>query len=89
MKTVWKFPIGNQVVMPKGAQIVHVAEQDGTVGPVVTMWALVDPEAPAETRRFAELGTGHEIPDEHEHVGTWQSGPFVWHLFEHRPKARQ
>jgi hypothetical protein len=83
VRAVWKFPLGAEVLtdlsMPADARIVHVDRQ-GAHG---CIWAEVDTEATlSETRRFLVRGTGMEIPAGHEHVGTWQEPPFVWHLYE-------
>jgi hypothetical protein len=70
------------VEMPIGAKVLHVEDQRGAA----CLWALVDPEATKEVRCFRLAGTGHPIDPATigEHVATWQSGPFVWHLFEAR-----
>jgi hypothetical protein len=86
MLTVHKYPFTVDdrvsIAMPQGAMILRVECQGGT--PCV--WALVDPEAPSEMRRFHVFGTGHPIDLETrkvgEHVATFQQGPFVWHVFK-------
>lgn len=85
---VWKFPIEQpsrvvNIEMPVGARPLYVDEQRGTV----CLWALVNPAAPKETRRFRCAGTGHpinEAEDTLKHVGSWQmrGGAMVFHLFE-------
>ncbi|WP_037322845.1 DUF7352 domain-containing protein [Amycolatopsis thermoflava] len=82
-RTVWKFPlnlIGEPVIpMPRGAQILTVQMQDGQP----QLWALVDPAQPVERRRLFIVGTGQPMPtDAATYLATWQSGPFVFHLFE-------
>lgn len=69
--------------MPRGAQIVRVAEQilEGAI------WAIVDPGAERELRTFEIRGTGHEIEDGAVYVGTFEqrrygTTTFVWHVFE-------
>jgi hypothetical protein len=61
MKTIWKYPlhlIDKQTVnMPKGAEILTVQIQNGTI----TMWALVDPESVKIKRTIEIFGTGHPI----------------------------
>lgn len=82
-RVVWKFPVGWRatVEMPTGAQIVLVDESnDGLLG--AYLWAEVDPNAPKEQRTFTIFGTGHVIPPEYHHVGSFISGPFVWHVYE-------
>lgn len=93
MRRVYKygFPIADRVrlSMPRGAEIVHVAAQGHPAfspnGEAAFVWALVDPEAITEERRFRLAGTGHDLPDEGlEHVGSFlmQEGLLVFHLFE-------
>jgi hypothetical protein len=62
MKSVWKYTLDHDditAVMPKGAEILSVMAQ----GDDVCMWALVDPNAEKERRRFLTFGTGHPIPE--------------------------
>ena len=87
MRTVWKYDIKpddyHRIEMPAGATLLDFKEQRG----VCCLWALVDPEAPAEPRRFRMAGTGHYIADEPTtmaYVGTamMHNGALVFHLFE-------
>ncbi len=85
MKTIYKYPVSFGEFtqrMPKGAKVLSVQEQNGGI----QMWALVDPPAPLEERRFILAGTGHLLPDDAEQrfVGTLQQagGALVWHLFD-------
>jgi hypothetical protein len=98
MKTVWKFPVPIrdefETDMPVGAQILVIKETPPAIGinganDVAQMWALVDPMASREKRRFAVHGTGHDIPnDDRKYLGTFVlpmlAGPLVFHLFELR-----
>lgn len=84
-KVVHKYQLGlsdrQEVEMPEGAEIVHAAEHQGSI----CLWAVVDPDAQTESRRFVVVGTGQEVGDgwaEHEFVGTAMVGEFVWHVFE-------
>lgn len=80
---VWKFPIPYgrdivEVLMPRGAEVLYVADQTGTP----CMWARVDPDNEEVSRLFRFSGTGHYLDDEvGAHIGSWQQGSFVWHLF--------
>ncbi len=82
--TIWKFQfdIGDavEIEMPgDDAHILHVECQMG----FPCVWAMVDPEKALVTRRFRLFGTGHPITDVvGKHVGTFQQGPLVWHMFE-------
>jgi hypothetical protein len=86
--TVWKFTLDfpaetQRIPMPAGAQVLHVAFQDGHF----RMWALVDPAADTEERWFAVVGTGQDVPAGGQHVGSvgWMRGGFWWHVFEVQP----
>ena len=62
MKKVFKYPleltgVPQQVLMPAGAQVVYVGDQNGTI----TIWALVDPEAEPLHKIFLIAGTGHPL----------------------------
>lgn len=73
-----------QVLMPKGAKILSVANQDG----YLCMWAMVKPDEPMEQRDIEIYGTGNAIPvcfgNAREFIGTAVIDPFVWHVFERR-----
>ncbi|MCY1301702.1 hypothetical protein D9M70_513270 [compost metagenome] len=43
----------------------------------------LDPSAPKVQRTFLVFGTGWEVVDNSQHLGTViDAGGFVWHLFE-------
>lgn len=85
-RTIWKFPLTvtdrQKVVMPKGAQILHVASQYE----IPCLWALVDEYAEKEERLFAIFPTGNVRFDaaNAKHVGSFilSGGAFVGHIFE-------
>lgn len=85
MKTIWKYDLEGNVAfeMPKGAEVISVQVQHRRP----CMWAVVDTEAPKETRNFTIFGTGHGIPKDFfpaKHIGTFQmaDGALIWHVFE-------
>lgn len=91
MTTIHKFPlpIGGvaTVLLPAGATVIHAGIQHG----IVCLWAVVDTEKAMVERIFYIFGTGHPAPllesrgrDSilDRHVGTFQDGHFVWHIFE-------
>ncbi len=91
MKKIWKYtlPVTDHPILPmqKDARVLSVDVQHGEV----QVWALVDPEAPTELRRFRVSGTGHPLGEEIESlrfIGTVQmmGGQLVWHIFVH-PEA--
>ena len=84
---IWKYLLDcvdeQQIQMPRGAQLLSVANQGGCV----CLWAMVDPsQRQTESRRFMLAGTGVPI-EKHltpamRFIGTVVTGPFVWHIFE-------
>ena len=84
-KPIYKYPlriVGFQAVqMPKGARILSFANQNERA----VMWAIVDPSAPEENRKFWIVGTGHKVPaGSLNYISTAQfiDNKFVAHLFE-------
>ena len=81
MKTIWKWGLApvSEVLVPVGSVILDVQLQHSS--PV--LWALVDTDAPTETRRFRCYGTGHKMPDDPgRYIGTFQVEGLVFHVFE-------
>lgn len=83
-KEIWKFSLQitrrlQGVSIPRGAEILSVQEQRGSV----CLWALCDPDEPPVQRYFSIVGTGHKFdPRARKYLGTAQIGEFVWHVFE-------
>ncbi len=83
MKTVYKYPlyiVDAQVVnLPAGAVVLHIApDPQGKA----CLWAFVDTDRPLETRSIVVTGTGHEVPDGLEHLGSFVQEWGVWHVWE-------
>lgn len=84
MRTIFKYELAvtddrQSVQMPKGAILRAVQLQYGAV----TIWAEVESENPREKRSFRVYGTGNPIEQERDvYVGTVQTPPFVWHVYE-------
>jgi hypothetical protein len=83
LKTIWKYVLQPESVldMPIGAQVLSVREQ----GQEICLWALVDPLADKEKRKFVSFGTGHDIPSQPmTFIGTAHlgGGSLVFHVFE-------
>jgi len=81
MKVIYKYELRSQdasMKLPKGAEILSVAIQDGRP----MMWALVDPENVLEDRFISTVGTGWELEDNMKYICTYMDGYFVWHVFE-------
>lgn len=81
-RVVWKYEVTQTVVvaMPAGAQIVGVDLIQG----VVYAWALVDPDAPKESRKLRHFMTGEPIPPGWTHVGMFTTPDrfYIGHVFE-------
>jgi hypothetical protein len=82
IKQIWKYKVENVIEMPKEAEILSVQIQNGQMFNAC-IWVKVNPENELEKRQFEVIGTGHSFEDSNkEYIGTYQDGPFVWHLFE-------
>lgn len=88
MKTIWKYQLTfndlNEIEIPKGGKVLSFGNQFD----VGCLWAMVDPEAEKEKRRFRIFGTGHpiEISVNLDYIGTAQfdGGNLIFHLFEEK-----
>lgn len=86
MRKIYKYPVEvadiQTILLPLGAQILSVQEQNGQ--PYI--WAILDTETDSEPRRFRLYGTGHNIETDNvlKYIGTFQllCGRLVYHLFE-------
>lgn len=86
MSTVYKQvlrPMALQdIELPRGAEILHVALQRGGY----CLWFRCNPDEPKEPRRVAIVGTGQGCPsaDSGRYIGTvlTPSGEIVFHFFE-------
>lgn len=86
-RTIYKYPLAltddiQIIIMPGGAEILHVGVQGENLVPRICLWAYIDPGAETQPRTFRVFGTGHDLPTKHEYVGTVQMGSYVWHIFE-------
>lgn len=89
-RMIYKYTLGIgdrlDVAMPRGARILSCGEQHGDV----VLWVQVDPTAPIEPRRVAQVVTGGPVPEWMWFVGTVQLGlgrrpdQFVVHIYADR-----
>lgn len=86
--TIWKFPIAitdeQKITMPEGARLLH-AGLDPTGLPCV--WAVVDPLAVKIEATVLVCGTGNPLRAVGRgtfHLGSFNQGPFMWHVFMER-----
>ena len=73
--------------MPAGAVLLHVGPSR-LLGDQIELWALADPEAPRERRRFAVVLTGYPLPDGVDpasYVASVVDGAREWHVFTASP----
>ena len=83
MNTIHKYKLelaSDQVVMmPAGAKILLVAEQDDTI----CLWAIVNTEHRMIGRSIIICGTGQQAYFDKKYIGTvLMFDDFVWHVFE-------
>lgn len=69
--------------MPDGAKLLDIQMQHGAP----QLWALVDDDTPEVSRELLTYGTGHSVVNPGAYVGTYQTGPYVFHVFEIAPNA--
>lgn len=84
MSEIWKYELriaDEQILeMPEGAELLHVAEQHGTLN----LWARVIPTGQDIERRVILIrGTGTPIWSQ-RHIGSvlTAGGDLVWHVFD-------
>jgi len=81
MQTIWRFTMTDwdtTIVIPSRSKILHF----GVRGDEATIWALVNPDRVAVSRRFVIVGTGTaQDVSTFQYIGTIQF-PYAWHLFE-------
>ena len=90
MKTIWKYPLQPTeasasvfpLKVPKDAKIVLVGtDPEGQE----CVWVEFERKnGDILVDRILEIfGTGHLIPPLSQHVMSFKSGPFMWHLYDH------
>lgn len=83
MRRVYKYHLGihprTSIALPVGAKFLHAGQQTHEY----FMWFEVDSTALVEDRIFTVHGTGHDITSPYDvWLGTFQDGPYVWHVYE-------
>jgi len=82
-KAIWKYQFNVEddffLEIPDGWEFLSVQLQNG----VACMWLLVTPEFTKKFFHFRVIGTGHEHDSKYfgKYLGTFLTGPYVWHLF--------
>lgn len=83
MKTIYKYQLKTTeqqtITTPVGSEILSLQIQNDNP----CLWVKVDTNNEVGDRTFATFGTGYPLPDNPmEFVGTYQTGEFVFHVFE-------
>ena len=85
MKTIYKYIVRPELVLPSGAIILKLGVQDNNP----CIWAEVDTDNSLEVRNFRVLGTGWSLEDfdkeNLEYLDTVFIDKFVWHVYEYIP----
>jgi hypothetical protein len=89
----WRVPADDHWHPVGSGQVVLVDVQPRQVGPLgtTTVWTLETTDSGDPSVVAARIfGTGQEVPDDVEHVGSCIDGPLVWHVFrsDQEPPAR-
>ena len=83
MKRVYKYPVNRNakkfsLILPMNFKFLRVQLQNETA----FFWAEVILDGLTVEYKFELFGTGQDIPDTAKHLGTYDDGPFVFHLFQ-------
>lgn len=80
MRRVLKYPLGHstQLSLPDGWWVVRVALQNG----LPFVWIEREREGEEHPVSLEVFATGQDIPECARWLGTWEDGPFIWHLYE-------
>lgn len=84
MKTIWKFLILNdqELELPEDYEVLYVDKDNKDNLPC--MWILFDTEKSKVKKRFVVGGTGWNFDHMLQYIGSWQEGPYVWHVGEYK-----
>lgn len=79
MKVIYKYRLPfmevAEVVMPVGAEIIRLEdEKTGPSAGQISIWAIVDTDAPKEVRVFNLYKTGGQMPDDIDEAHYWGYG---------------
>ena len=84
MITIWKFPIEitltreQTITVPENPHVLHVGlDPEGTP----CIWCQVLTTNRRIDMSVAVVGTGHPCPQGGVYRGSFNQGPFVWHVF--------
>lgn len=85
MKTIYKYPIeitDEQFIdIPRDHEIIRAGLDPAGH---VCIWAEIDKSSPTTPVGIYVLGTGHPVPDNAVHLGSFVQIPFVWHVYTNK-----
>lgn len=82
MKTILEYPIrvtNTQTIRIQPNAEVILVGLDAFGRPCI--WAMVDPNEPVEEFTLHILGTGHTVPPDTHHLGSFTQDSNAWHVF--------
>lgn len=90
MRTIYKYTLDLHnaetwdIKVHEDAKILMVHTQSYTppYGTGIRIWFETDDSRPIVTRHFFIVGTGYEVKENSNHVGSCIDGPWVWHVYE-------
>ncbi len=77
---IFKYPItlDDAIPMPDGVVVLVGLDPAGSV----CVWVQhADPDGRKIDRDLFIVGTGHEVPQPANHLGSFVQGPYVWHVY--------
>ncbi len=81
MRKIFKYPIRltplQDIEIPEGAYFLDVQLQEKQI----CIWAIVDTEREKEQHKIVIRGTGHDVQEDIDYLGTVQQDGYVWHIF--------
>lgn len=82
MKTIFKYPIEitniQEVKLPVGFKVIHVGLDPNNTS---CIWCEVDTNKELIRQTVYVVGTGHKLPPDAYHVGSFLQRVFVWHVY--------
>lgn len=78
---IYKYPLDladqQTISMPEGAEMLSIGQSRDQI----ILWVMADPAAALRDYVFRIVGTGNEVPDGLQYLGTVQQSTYAWHIF--------
>ena len=78
---IYKYPLDladqQTISMPEGAEMLSVGLQRDRI----VLWAMVNLEMANRDYIFRIVGTGNDVPENLQYLGTVQQSTYAWHIF--------